>query len=183
MFPTFGESPIGKLTADEIRRWHRPLRERIPSSAARAYQVVLALADIAHRRIRPMILVAGFGGLRYGELRGLRVRHYNRLKATVTVREAIDKRTRRKQPKTESSQRTVVLPRFVLDAIDDHLGEFVGGDPDGPLFPGEAGGIISDGWFQRESGAWPSERSVCPTCISTICATPPAPSPRSRAPR
>ena len=113
-------------------------------------EVVLALADIAHPRIRPMILVAGFGGLRYGELRGLRVRHYDRLKATVTVREAIDKRTRRKQPKTESSRRTVVLPRFVLDAIDDHLVEFVSGGPDGPLFPGEAGGIISDGWFQRE---------------------------------
>ena len=43
-----------------------------------------------------------------------------------------------------------MLPRFVLDAIDTHLATFVGGDPDGPLFPGEAGGIISDGWFQRE---------------------------------
>lgn len=112
--------------------------------------MVLALADIAHARIRPTILVAGFGGLRYGELRGLRVRHYDRLKATLTIRESIDNRTRRKAPKTESSQRTVVLPRFVLDAIDAHLATFVGGDPEGPLFPGEAGGIISDGWFQRE---------------------------------
>ena len=43
-----------------------------------------------------------------------------------------------------------MLPRFVLDAIDTPLATFVGGDPDGPLFPGEAGGIISDGWFQRE---------------------------------
>ena len=189
VYPTFAGTPIGKLTADEIRRWHRPLRERIPSTASRAYrimhavlatavddeliprnpcrikgassdprnertfvpaEVVLALADIADRRIRAMILVAGFGGLRYGELRGLRLRHYDRLKATLTVREAIDKRSRRKAPKTESSQRTVVLPRFVLDAIDEHLTEFVVGDPDSPLFPGEAGGIISDGWFQRE---------------------------------
>ena len=189
LYPTFGDTPIGKLTPDEIRRWHRPLRERIPSTASRAYRimhailatavdddllprnpcrirgassdphnerpfipadVVLALADLAHRRIRAMILVAGFGGLRYGELRGLRVRHYDRLQGTVVVREAIDKRSRRKEPKTESSQRTVALPRFVLDAIDEHLARFVGGDPDGPLFPGEAGGIISDGWFQRE---------------------------------
>jgi integrase len=97
-----------------------------------------------------MILVAGFSGLRYGELRGLRVRHYDRLRGTVSVREAVDKRSRRKEPKTESSQRTVALPRFVLDTIDEHLASFVGGDPDGPLFPGEAGGIISDGWFQRE---------------------------------
>src|SRR5262249_27921492 len=113
-------------------------------------EIVLALADIAHARIRPMILVAGFGGLRYGELRGLRVRHYDRLKATLTIRESIDKRTRRKAPKPESSQRTVTLPRFVLDAIDEHLTTFVKGDADSPLFPGELGGIISDGWFQRE---------------------------------
>ena len=44
----------------------------------------------------------------------------------------------------------MVLPRFVLEAIEEHLAEFVGGDPDGPLFPGELGGIVSDGWFQRE---------------------------------
>lgn len=149
VYPTFGDTPIGKLTPDEIRRWHRPLQERIPSTASRAYrimhailatavdddllprnpcrikgassdphkerpfiptEVVLALADLAHERIRPMILVAGFGGLRYGELRGLRVRHYDRLQGTVAVREAIDKRSRRKEPKTESSQRTVALP-------------------------------------------------------------------------
>ncbi len=66
------------------------------------------------------------------------------------MRESIDKRSRRKTTKTDSSQRTVTLPRFVLDAIDEHLATFVGGDPDGPLFPGAAGGIISDGWFQRE---------------------------------
>ncbi len=189
VYPTFGTTPIGRLSPDEIRRWFRPLRDRIPSTASRAYriihailataveddliprnpcrimgagsdphterpfvpaEVVLALADIAHARIRPMILVAGFAGLRYGELRALRVRSYDRLHGTLTIRESIDKRSRRKTTKTDSSQRTVTLPRFVLDAIDAHLATFVGGDPDGPLFPGEAGGIISDGWFQRE---------------------------------
>ena|GEM_PF-1400292 len=189
VLPTFGDTPIGRLSPDEIRRWYRPLRERIPSTASRAYrimhailatavdddliprnpcrirgassdphterpfvpaEVVLALADIAHPRIGPMILVAGFAGLRYGELRALRVRHYDRLHGTLTVKESIDKRSRRKTTKTDSSQRTVTLPRFVLDAIDAHLTAFVGGDPDGPLFPGEAGGVISDGWFQRE---------------------------------
>ncbi len=196
VYPTFGGPPIGRLTPDEIRRWHRPLRERIPSTASRAYrimhailataveddliprnpcrikgagsdphterpfvpaEVVLAIADIAHARIRPMILVAGFAGLRYGELRALRLRSYDRLHGTLTVRESIDKRSRRKTTKTDSSQRTVTLPRFVLDAIDAHLRAFVSGDPDDPLFPGEAGGLISDGWFQRE---WRAARSA-----------------------
>ena len=51
---------------------------------------------------------------------------------------------------SQAGSRSVALPRFVLDAIDEHLATFVGSDPDGPLFPGEAGRIISDGWFQRE---------------------------------
>ena len=140
VYPTFGATPIGRLTPDEVRRWHRPLRERIPSTASRAYrimhailataveddliprnpcrikgagsdphterpfvpaEVVLALADIAHARIRPMILVAGFAGLRYGELRALRLRSYDRLHGTLTVRESIDKRSRRKTTKTD----------------------------------------------------------------------------------
>ena len=149
VYPTLGATPIRRLTPDEIRRWHRPLRERIPSTASRAYriihavlatavddeliprnpcrikgassdprnertfvpaEVVLALADISHARIRPMILVAGFAGLRYGELRALRLRSYDRLHGTLTVRESIDKRSRRKTAKTDSSQRTVSLP-------------------------------------------------------------------------
>jgi integrase len=104
-----------------------------------------------------MILVAGFAGLRCGELRALRLRSYDRLHGTLTVRESIDKRSRRKTTKTDSSQRTDTLPRFVLDAIDAHLTTFVSGDPDDPLFPGEAGGIISDGWFQRE---WRAARAA-----------------------
>lgn len=78
------------------------------------------------------------------------MRNCDCLHGILTVRESIDKRWCRTTTKTDSSQRTVTLPRFVLDAIDAHLTAFVSGDPDGPLFPGEAGGIISDGWFQRE---------------------------------
>ncbi|MGB3411498.1 MAG: hypothetical protein WBA45_09895 [Microthrixaceae bacterium] len=76
----------------------------------------------------------------------------------------------------------MVLPRFVLDAIDEHLGEFVGGDPDGPHFPGEASGIISDGWFQRE---WrPAKRTIGPPDMHFHdLRTLPAPSRPSRARR
>jgi hypothetical protein len=45
----------------------------------------------------------------------------------------------------------------VFDAIDAHLTTFVSGDPDDPLFPGEAGGIINGGWFQRE---WRAARAA-----------------------
>ena len=112
-------------------------------------EVVFELSVEAHPRLRTMILVAGFGGLRYGELRALRRRHYDASKGTVTIEEAIDKRGRRKDPKTFASRRTVALPRFVLDALDDHVETYVDGSPDSPLFPGEAGGVMSDGWFKK----------------------------------
>ena len=98
-----------------------------------------------------MLLVAGFCGLRYGELRALRVRHYDRLRAVLVVEEAVDKKSRRKEPKTEAGRRRVAVPRFVLDAIDHHLAMYHRVSPEAPLFPGEAGGIISEGWFKRES--------------------------------
>ncbi len=112
--------------------------------------VVLDLAEAAHPRLRAMILVAGFCGLRYGELRALRVRHYDRLRAVLVVEEAVDKKSRRKEPKTEAGRRRVAVPRFVLDAIDYHLAMYPASSPEAPLFPGEAGGIISEGWFKRE---------------------------------
>ena len=188
VYPTFGDLPLNKITPELVRRWNRPLADRIPSTAAKAYRtmkailatavedqlisrnpcsirgagqdpttdrtfvpadVVFALADAAHPRLTAMILVAGFGGLRYGELRAIRIRHYDRLRGSVTIEEAIDKRGRRKDPKTAASRREVALPRFVLDVLDQHLLRFVGGDPAGPLFPGEAGGVISDGWFKK----------------------------------
>ena len=188
VYPTFGELPLNKITPELVRQWNRPLADRVPSTAAKAYRtlkailatavedqliprnpcairgagqdpitdrtfvpadIVFALADRAHPRLTTMILVAGFGGLRYGELRAIRIRHYDRLRGSVTVEEAIDKRGRRKDPKTAASRREVALPRFVLDVLDEHLLRFVGGDPDGPLFPGEAGGVISDGWFKK----------------------------------
>ena len=73
----------------------------------------------------------------------------------MEVEEAVDKRLRRKAPKTAAGVREVHLPRFVLDAVDAHLAEFADGGPDAPLFAGERGGIISQGWFNRE---WTSAR-------------------------
>ena len=196
VYPTFGHLSLNRITPELVRKWNRPLAERIPATAAKAYRilkailatavedqiiprnpcgvrgagqdpisdrqfvpadVVFALATAAPDRLATMILVAGFGGLRYGELRALRLRHYNRLQGTITVEEAIDKRGRRKDPKTAASRRVVTLPRFVLDALDEHLARFAGGDPNGPLFPGVEGGIISEGWFKKH---WTATRAA-----------------------
>jgi integrase len=122
--------------------------------------VVLELVDAAHPRLAPMILLAAFRGLRYGELRALRRRHYDAVAGTVSVEEALDKRTRRKSPKTAASRRVVHLPTFVLDALNEHVNNLNQDLNEGattlndylnsPLLPGLAGGVMSDGWHKRE---------------------------------
>ena len=37
----------------------------------------------------------------------------------------------------------------MLDALDEHVETYVDESPDSPLFPGEAGGVISDDWFKK----------------------------------
>ncbi len=199
VYPTFGDVAINKITPALVRRWHRPLGDRIPSTAAKSYRilrailttavqdqliarnpcairgagqdpakdrafvpadVVLELVKAAHPRLAPMVLLAAFGGLRYGELRALRVRHYDAVAGTIAVEEALDKRSRRKSPKTAASRRVVHLPMFVLDALNEHVnnlnrdlnehGSALNEYLNSPLLPGLAGGVMSDGWHKRE---------------------------------
>ncbi len=112
--------------------------------------VVLALAEAAHPRLRTMILLAAFGaGYRISELRALRQRDFDRCHGTISVTRTIDKLGRVKGPKTAAGHRTDHLPRFLLDALDDHLTHFGGPEGDAPLFPGEQGGLMSPVWHQK----------------------------------
>ena len=117
-------------------------------------EVVFTLATAADERMRA-ILVAGFGGSG-SELRALRLPPLRPPEGNRDGRGAIDKRGRRKDPKT-SSRRVVALPRFVLDALDAHIMQFAGGDPNGPLFPGVEGSVMSDGWFKKH---WTKARAA-----------------------
>lgn len=76
--------------------------------------------------------------MRLGELRALRVRHFNELADNIPVAESIDWRRRRKAPKSRAGARTVSLPQTVAAAVAEHVAEFCAGDPDGPLFPAPA---------------------------------------------
>ena len=47
-------------------------------------------------------------------------------------------------------------PRFVVDAVDEHLIVIPTGGPEAPQSPGPTSGVISDDWFER---AWRSART------------------------
>ncbi|HEV3353707.1 MAG TPA: tyrosine-type recombinase/integrase, partial [Acidimicrobiales bacterium] len=106
-------------------------------------------------RWRALVLVSGFGGLRWGECVGLRRRHVDLLHRTVTVVEQVtevDGRLEVGPPKTEAGRRVVVLPRVAADALADHLANWSAPSPDGLVFPASEGGYLRrTNWRQR---AW-----------------------------
>lgn len=116
---------------------------------ARAYLTVeqlLALADAAGEH-RAVILVLGFCGLRFGELRALRVEDVDVVRSRLSVRHSVVRTPGGEYveglPKTWAARDVPVAP-FVMNAV---LGECVGKKPDDLVFPGNAHGK----WFSEQS--------------------------------
>jgi integrase len=120
---------------------------RVPDLADRLLSPVqvAAVADAMPTRYRALVLAAAWSALRQGELMALtradldldaspavvRVRRSVRRSESGTVRTDL--------PKTPASIRTVSLPAPLADVLAAHLAEFVGPDPDEPLFRTAAG--------------------------------------------
>ena len=122
--------------------------ERAPEMQVATVQQVRALADAVPARYRAMILVAAYGGLRWGELVGLRVRHVDLLHGTVRIAEQIAEVNGTFMvgpPKSEAGARTVTLPTVAVAALVDHLDRHPGASADGLVFP------AADGGYQRRS--------------------------------
>jgi integrase len=111
-----------------------------------------ALAEAVPRRYRALVLVAGYGGLRWGELVGLRRRRVDLAGARVHVVEQLAEVAGKfivAPPKTAAGQRVVVLPAVAVAALADHLDEFVAPGPDGLVFPSGRGTYLQRSNFSR----------------------------------
>jgi integrase len=104
---------------------------------------VLRLAESIDSRLRCLVLLGGFAGLRTGELLGLQRRDIDPLHGTVTVVRQAHELTGLGRvltaPKSDAGRRTVALPSFVLEVLEAHLGLYVGPDPDAPVFTRKTG--------------------------------------------
>lgn len=104
---------------------------------------VLALADAIGDRLRCLVLLGGFAGLRPGELLGLERRDIDLLHRTVTVARQAHEITGRGRvitsPKTAAGNRAVALPAVVLEALSEHLNVFVAKSPESPVFTRPSG--------------------------------------------
>ena len=114
------------------------------------------LAEVIDERYRAMVLVAGWCGLRLGELVGLRWRHVDLLRRTVTVEVQVQHPPGggavESAPKTKKGRRVVNLPKVVADALQVHLAAgWAEPGADGFVFPAPGGGPLRAGNWRRRS--------------------------------
>ena len=94
-------------------------------------------------RYRVLVLVAAYGGLRVGELGGLRRGRVDLLRGMVEVAEIVAEVggvLRFGPPKTRAGRRSVGLPRAVADELAAHLAG--PGDLDAFVFTAPQGGPL-----------------------------------------
>jgi integrase len=94
------------------------------------------LAGEVPERDQALVLVAGYLGLRWSELVGLRVRDVSLLERRLTVRNTVVELNgvmHEGPPKTSGSERTMTVPGFIADVIGAHIGRF----------PSEAGYVFT----------------------------------------
>jgi integrase len=131
---TLAQSPCRRVPLPKVER--EEMRFLTPAEVA-------TLADAIHTRYRALVLVGACGGLRIGELAGLRRSRVDLLHGTVQVGEIVVEVggvLHIGPPKTRASRRTVGLPRFVVEELAAHLAG--PGDPEAFVFTAPEGGPL-----------------------------------------
>jgi integrase len=116
-------------------------------------------ADGVHdRRYRALVLLATFGSLRWGEATALRRCDLDLQSRSVRVRAAYVERSTGEMvlgpPKSRAGRRIVGIPEVIIPALREHLAVFVKEEPGALVFPGQMGGPLRRGNFNKMSG-WP----------------------------
>jgi integrase len=123
--------------------------------------LVFELADAITPRLRALVIVAGFAGLRTGELLGLRRCDVDvenrRLTVLVQAQQIVGLGRIVTGPKSEAGQRTISLPKVVVEAFEKHLASY--GEPGeaGVLFTGLRGEPITRARLSKE---WRAARTA-----------------------
>lgn len=103
------------------------------------------LAAVIKPRYRALVLVGGYGGLRIGEMAGLRRCRVDVLRSRLDVVEKMVEvrgELLAGGPKTRAGRRQVPLPRPVAGELTVHLERFVAPEPEALLFAGPDGGAL-----------------------------------------
>lgn len=124
------------------------------------------LAD-ASGSFRPLILSAGYLGLRWGELAGLRRKRFNPLKGTIEVVEILTEVAGRLDfgpPKTKASRRQIALPSSLTGLLRDNLDAYPSG-PNDLVFVGRDGAPLRRTNFRKRHWLPSLERAGLPSAV------------------
>ena len=120
--------------------------ERSPERPVATVSQVLALASAIDPSLQVLVLLAGFTGLRLGELQALRRDRLNLEERTLRVNEQIQELASGKMvfgpPKSDAGYRTISIPEAIIPALVDHLAH-CGAEPDSLVFASSAGTPVS----------------------------------------
>jgi integrase len=137
-----------------------PKETRVPTTAE-----VEAVAEAIDPRYRAMVLVAAYGGLRFGECAGLQRRDLRLLERRVDVRRQMTEvrgRVELGPPKTAASRRTVPIPGFLAEELARHLEAYVGPEPEALVFTAPEGGPLRRTLWRRRYWAPALQRAGVP---------------------
>jgi integrase len=110
---------------------------------------VAGLAGAIGPRYRALVLLGAYGGLRMGELAGLRRSRVDLVRGTVDIAEIVVEvhgQLYTGPPKTRAGRRTVGLPRAVVEELAAHMGPV--GPADAYVFTAEKGGVLRTSNFR-----------------------------------
>lgn len=136
-------------------QWEAVERPFVPT------KIVLQLADAVvtldktknktgSTRLRALVLLAGFVGLRPGELFALRRNDFDLLHRLVAIDESAPEVAGKRvlgPPKSEAGKRQVAIPPQIMDDIETHLERFVDADPEAWVFTGPRGALIGESYL------------------------------------
>lgn len=137
MVPT---NPAAKVALPRTGR--REMRFLTPAEVSR-------LAEAIEPRYRALILMAGWTGLRWGELAALRIAHLDLLRGVADVRESLSEvhGTIHLAGTKSGERRTVPLPVFLCEALAAHIARYPG--KDGLVFTSPEGSFMRRNVYTR----------------------------------
>jgi integrase len=107
---------------------------------------VTRIVEVIGEEYRPMVELAAFVGLRFGELAGLQRKHFNPLLKQLTVEQQLDQNAKDhlafRPPKTDAGRRTLVIPDTLVEHLEAHIARFRIVGPDELLFTSPTGGPL-----------------------------------------
>ncbi|MFJ7179562.1 hypothetical protein ACIQXA_24900 [Streptomyces massasporeus] len=145
-----------------------------PERPTATVQEVYDLADAMQPRYRALVLMAGFLGLRRGELIGLHRRDIDLDHGTVRVRRAVAElfngQREIKAPKSAAGKRTVSIPAAITPDIRDHLERYAELAPTAGCSSAPRGRPLAE-TTSTGCGARRATRPGSRACTSTIFGT------------